>query len=115
MMEFQTPNKKALVRLVQKYLSENNETFIERGQFIEFCSELNVSSEELDGVFTELDSDKDGRINVNDFTASFEQVASLKSDKSCEKHNGFESNDKSLYECQVTCLESPMHIISQNG
>ena len=115
MMDLETPNKSELVRLVQKYMSENNKTSIERGQFIEFCAELNVSSEELDNVFTQLDSDKDGRINASDFTASFEQVAALESHNSSEIRNGFECVDKSLYECHVNGLESPMNIVSQNG
>lgn len=115
MMDLETPNKSKLVRLVQKYMSENNKSSIERGQFIEFCAELNVSSEELDIVFTQLDSDKDGRINASDFTASFEQVAALESRNSSEIQNGFECVDKSLYECHVNGLESPMNIVSQNG
>lgn len=115
MMDLETPNKSKLVRLVQKYMSENNKSSIERGQFIEFCAELNVSSEELDIVFTQLDSDKDGRINASDFTASFEQVAALESRNSSEIRNGFECVDKSLYECHVNGLESPMNIVSQNG
>ena len=115
-MEFATPSKEALVRLVQKCLNENSEGSIEREQFIEFCSELSVSIDELDSVFNELDSDKDGKINVSDFTASLEQVRMLKSDNSDEMVNGDVSSiDKSLYECQVNNLESPMQAIGCNG
>ncbi|CAB4002654.1 ras and EF-hand domain-containing -like isoform X1, partial [Paramuricea clavata] len=114
-MEFETPSKEALVRLVQKCLSQNSEGFIERDQFIEFCSDLSVSTDELDSVFNELDNDRDGRINVSDFTSTFEQVATFKSDNtSGETVNGLVV-DKSLYECQVNNLESPMQVISTNG
>ena len=116
-MEFTTPNKDALVRLVQKCLSDNNEGYVERDQFVEFCSELSVNTDELDSVFNELDSDGDGRINISDFTTSFEQVIKLKSDQSGDEIvNGFaDSVNKSLYECQVNSLESPMQAISSTG
>jgi Ca2+-binding EF-hand superfamily protein len=114
-MEFETPSKEALVRLVQKCLSQNSEGFIERDQFIEFCSDLSVSIDELDSVFNELDNDRDGRINISDFTSTFEQVATFKSDNTTgESVNGLVV-DKSLYECQVNNLESPMQAISTNG
>ncbi|XP_028414868.1 ras and EF-hand domain-containing protein-like isoform X2 [Dendronephthya gigantea] len=115
-MEFETPNKQTLVRLVRKCLSENSEGFIERDQFVDFCSELSVSTDELDSVFNELDSDKDGRISVSDFTTGYENVATCKSHRSDETVNGvIGSFDKSLYECQVSSLESPMQVISTSG
>lgn len=115
-MEFETPNKQALVRLVRKCLSENSEGFIERDQFVDFCSELSVSTDELDNVFNELDSDKDGRINVSDFTTGFENVATFESHRSDATINGVVGLiNKSLYECQVNGLESPMQVISTSG
>jgi Ca2+-binding EF-hand superfamily protein len=117
MMEFATPNKEALVRLVQKCLSDNSDGYVERDQFIEFCSKLSVSTDELDCVFNELDNDGDGRINVSDFTTSFEQLARFKCDGSSDETNIAigESIDRSLYECQGNSLESPMQSISTTG
>ena len=116
-MDFATPNKEALVRLVQKYLSDNSDGFVERDQFVEFCSELSVSTDELDSVFNELDNDGDGRINVSDFTTSFEQVTKSKSDHLNEEASVdlADSVDRSWYECQGNSLESPMQSISSTG
>ena len=115
-MEFETPNKQALARLVQKCLSENSEGFIRREQFVQFCSELNISTDELDNVFNELDSDKDGRINVEDFATSLEQITTLESDNLNGAGQCIDNSvDKSLYECQVNGIESPMQVISCSG
>lgn len=114
-MDFETPSKRALVQLIQKCLNETSGDYIKREQFIEFCSNLNVSTDELDSVFNELDSDKDGRINISDFTSSFEQVSTGYEADSHTNINGIKAVDKSLYECQVNGIESPMQAISPSG
>lgn len=115
-MDYESPNKRALVQLVQKCLNENGEGFIERQQFISFCADLSVSAEELDNVFNELDSDQDGKINVSDFTSTFDQVSGTlgkvgEMTNPCNGHMVNGSIDKSMYECQVNALESPMQVI----
>ena len=113
-METQNPSREALVQLVQKCLNEHGETegFIERQQFVSFCADLSVSVDELDNVFNELDGDHDGRINASDFTSGFDLVSCFINKEEPELQN-FANGcvDKSLYECQVDGVGSPMQII----
>lgn len=111
-MDYESPTKRDLVQLVQKCLNENGKGFIERQQFVSFCADLSISHDELDNVFNELDSDKDGRINLSDFASGFDQVADAVGKGQSRRPIVNGSVDKSIYECQVNPLESPMQVIA---
>lgn len=56
-------------------LDENG--FIEKNELASCCSELNLTNEELDTLFKELDVDRDDQISLLDFSNGFQRVCSL--------------------------------------
>ena len=55
----------------------NGNGVIERHEFRQLCSEIDLSDSEFDEVFSELDQDGDGKINKCDFERSFASVQAL--------------------------------------
>ena len=51
--------------------------FIEKNELACCCSELNLSSEQLNGLFDELDVDGDKKISLVDFSKGFQRVCTL--------------------------------------
>ncbi|CAH1787215.1 unnamed protein product [Owenia fusiformis] len=51
--------------------------YIEREDLRELCSDLEITEDEIEDVFQQLDKDKDGVISQNDFAHGFESVAVL--------------------------------------
>ncbi|KAM7439151.1 hypothetical protein ABFA07_011420 [Porites harrisoni] len=56
-------------------LDENG--FIDKNELASCCSELNLTSEQLDTLFKELDVDRDDQISLLDFSNGFQRVCSL--------------------------------------
>lgn len=75
----------------------NGNGFIEKSELAACCSELNLTNEQLDEVFGELDHDRDGQISLNDFNCSFKTVCSLFQVAGDEVVNG-ESKDYKKFE-----------------
>ncbi|XP_062854685.1 ras and EF-hand domain-containing protein [Trichomycterus rosablanca] len=50
---------------------------IEKWEFDRMCSELRVQSADADAIFSELDTDKDGAINMEEFVFGFQTVSNL--------------------------------------
>lgn len=46
---------------------------IEKWEFVKICSELHVRSTEVDAIFSKLDSNKDGTINLEEFMNGFQE------------------------------------------
>jgi len=51
--------------------------FIEQSELACCCSELNLSIEEVNNLFNELDADGDKKISLQDFSKGFKRVCSL--------------------------------------
>lgn len=56
-------------------LNENG--FIDKNELASCCSELSLTSEQLDTLFKELDVDRDDQISLLDFSNGFQRVCSL--------------------------------------
>ncbi|XP_072537178.1 ras and EF-hand domain-containing protein [Salminus brasiliensis] len=50
----------------------DNSGRIEKGEFFRLCSELHVRSEDADAIFSKLDTDQDGAINLDEFVKGFQ-------------------------------------------
>ncbi|KAI4878132.1 hypothetical protein NFI96_007712 [Prochilodus magdalenae] len=57
----------------------DNSGRIEKGEFFRLCSELHVRSEDADAVFSELDADGDGAIDLHDLVKGFQAAVSFMS------------------------------------
>lgn len=57
---------------------------IEKWEFVKICTELRVRSTEVDALFSELDSDNDGTINVDEFMKGFQESHLLNEDTMSE-------------------------------
>ncbi len=55
----------------------DNSGFIDKAELHTLCADVDLTKEEFDEVFRELDKDGDGKINIKDFTIGFESVNSL--------------------------------------
>lgn len=53
---------------------------IEKWEFVKICSELHVQTTEVDAIFSKLDSDKDGTINLEEFMGGFQESNLLNAD-----------------------------------
>lgn len=51
--------------------------FIEQSELACCCSELNLTIEEVNNLFNELDADGDKKISLQDFSKGFKRVCSL--------------------------------------
>lgn len=51
--------------------------FIDNEELASCCSELNLSHEQLNSLFIELDWDRDNKISLDDFSKGFQRVCSL--------------------------------------
>ena len=51
--------------------------FIDKQEFANCCAELNMTRQQLDTIFTELDRDGDERISLTEFSDGFQRVCSL--------------------------------------
>lgn len=56
-------------------LDENG--FIDKEELASCCSELNLSQEQLNSLFIQLDLDGDNKISLDDFSKGFQSVCSL--------------------------------------
>ncbi|ROL48862.1 Ras and EF-hand domain-containing protein [Anabarilius grahami] len=57
---------------------------IEKWEFVRICSELQVRPTEIDAIFSRLDTDKDGTINLEEFMDGFQESHLLKDEMSSE-------------------------------
>uniref|UniRef100_A0AAY5EKS3 EF-hand domain-containing protein n=1 Tax=Electrophorus electricus TaxID=8005 RepID=A0AAY5EKS3_ELEEL len=55
----------------------NHSGRIEKWKFLKICSELHVQSADVDALFSKLDTDNDGTINLTEFVHGFEKVSSF--------------------------------------
>ena len=55
----------------------NKNGFIEQSELACCCSELNLTIEQVNNLFNELDSDGDKKISLQDFSKGFKRVCSL--------------------------------------
>lgn len=55
----------------------DNSGVIERWEFEQKCSELRVLPADIHHIFTELDTDEDGAINMDEFIRGFQTASSL--------------------------------------
>ncbi|TSL97341.1 Ras and EF-hand domain-containing protein [Bagarius yarrelli] len=58
----------------------DNSGVIEKWEFERMCSELRVRSADIDDIFTKLDVNKDGAINMNEFIRGFQAASGLAGD-----------------------------------
>ncbi|XP_041756223.2 ras and EF-hand domain-containing protein [Coregonus clupeaformis] len=54
---------------------EDNSGQIEKNEFIKICSELNVPQTEREHIFSKLDKDRDGTINLAEFISGFHGIS----------------------------------------
>lgn len=57
----------------------DNSGVIEKWEFEQMCSELRVRSADIDDIFTKLDTNEDGAINMDEFIRGFQAASSLSS------------------------------------
>nr|XP_058949592.1 ras and EF-hand domain-containing protein-like isoform X4 [Pocillopora verrucosa] len=55
----------------------NKNGFIEKSELACCCAELNLTKQEIEDLFNELDADKDNKISLLDFSKGFKRVCSL--------------------------------------
>lgn len=55
----------------------NKNGFIEKSELACCCAELNLTNEEINNLFKELDVDCDNKISLLDFSKGFKRVCSL--------------------------------------
>ena len=55
----------------------NQNAFIEKSELASCCSELNLTDEQLNKLFDDLDVDGDGKISITDFSQGFQRVCTL--------------------------------------
>lgn len=55
----------------------NKNGFIEKFELACCCAELNLTKQEIEDLFNELDADKDNKISLLDFSKGFKRVCSL--------------------------------------
>lgn len=51
----------------------DNSGCIEKNEFFTICQELQVSSQEADGIFDRLDVDRDGTVTLEEFIGGFQE------------------------------------------
>lgn len=71
----------------------DNSGVIEKWEFEQMCSELRVHSADIDDLFTKLDANEDGAINMDEFIQGFQTASSLSSEggEMSERVNGAEA------------------------
>ncbi len=65
---------------------------IEKWEFVRICSELRVRSTEIDALFTRLDTDGDGTINLEEFMDGFQESHLLKEEEEMSSEQAGESS-----------------------
>lgn len=72
----------------------DNSGFIEKWEFEQMCLELRVRSADVDDMFTKLDANADGAINMDEFIRGFQTVSGLSSEGGAmgERVNGAEAS-----------------------
>ncbi|KAJ8285420.1 hypothetical protein GJAV_G00026600 [Gymnothorax javanicus] len=65
------------LRLLFHTCDVNNSGRIEKDEFLKVCSELSVRPAEVDKIFSQLDQDRDGSINFEEFSSGFRGVSEL--------------------------------------
>ncbi|MCI4381159.1 hypothetical protein PGIGA_G00248550 [Pangasianodon gigas] len=70
----------------------DNSGVIEKWEFEQMCSELRVRPADIDDIFTKLDTNEDGAINMDEFIRGFQTASSLSSEERelSERVNGAE-------------------------
>ncbi|XP_067268576.1 ras and EF-hand domain-containing protein homolog [Pseudorasbora parva] len=61
---------------------------IEKWEFVKICSDLKVRSTEVDAIFSRLDTDKDGAINLEEFMDGFQESHLLKDEEMSSENAG---------------------------
>ncbi|KAK2899022.1 hypothetical protein Q8A67_010440 [Cirrhinus molitorella] len=69
----------------------NHSGRIEKWEFVKICSELHVRSTEIDALFSRLDSDQDGTINLEEFMDGFQESHFLKDEEEMSSEHAGES------------------------
>ncbi|XP_027023050.1 ras and EF-hand domain-containing protein isoform X3 [Tachysurus fulvidraco] len=70
----------ASLRALFRACDLDNSGLIEKWEFEQMCSELRVHSADIDDIFTKLDTNQDGAINMNEFIHGFQTATRLSSD-----------------------------------
>lgn len=70
----------------------DNSGVIEKWEFERLCSELRVRDTDIDDMFTKLDANEDGAINMDEFIRGFQTASSLSGPggETSERVNGAE-------------------------
>lgn len=76
-MEFEQSYTEDDVKDIFRAWDLNENGFIDRKELACCCSELNLSEEQLNRLFAELDVDGDNKISLDDFSKGFQSVCSL--------------------------------------
>ncbi|XP_068722023.1 ras and EF-hand domain-containing protein homolog isoform X6 [Montipora capricornis] len=76
-MEFEQSYTEDDVKGIFRAWDLNENGFIDRKELACCCSELNLSEEQLNQLFAELDVDGDNKISLDDFSKGFQSVCSL--------------------------------------
>ncbi|KAG7332135.1 hypothetical protein KOW79_003969 [Hemibagrus wyckioides] len=70
----------ASLRALFRAFDLDSSGLIEKGEFEKMCSELHVPSADIDDIFTRLDANEDGAINMDEFIRGFQAASSLASE-----------------------------------
>lgn len=82
----------ANLRALFRACDVDNSGVIEKWEFEQMCSELRVHSADMDDIFTKLDTNEDGAINMDEFIRGFQTASSLSSEGEMrERLNGAEA------------------------
>ncbi|GAA6106816.1 ras and EF-hand domain-containing protein isoform X2 [Tachysurus ichikawai] len=70
----------ASLRALFRACDLDNSGLIEKWEFEQMCSEMRVRSADIDDIFTKLDTNQDGAINMNEFIHGFQTATRLSGD-----------------------------------
>uniref|UniRef100_W5KVX3 RAS and EF-hand domain containing n=1 Tax=Astyanax mexicanus TaxID=7994 RepID=W5KVX3_ASTMX len=73
----------------------DNSGRIEKGEFFRLCSELQVRTEDAHAIFSKLDMDQDGAINLDDFVKGFQTAENfMKREEEVEEEEEMEEQSR---------------------
>ncbi|CAG2119380.1 unnamed protein product [Medioppia subpectinata] len=102
------------LRQVFTYWDTDRSGYLCRDEMRELCARFHILAEDSDAIFTDLDSDKDGRISFDDFRTGFDHyekglIVSAANPKSVSEETANKSNTSNTfgsYGCLKKALET---------
>ena len=97
----------ALENLFRSFDADNT-GYLNKQQLRRFCHGICLTDDEFETIFSELDSDRDNRISLEDFVRGFSNSSQLLVDSKCEASNKSSTTD-------VTAGESQRNVTGCSG